>query len=408
MICLARHRLPIHIRFFSSFPYLLNRLAPQSSNASKKPKLGGSPAIYPHTNVKPPNDFSATKFRHWIELTEPSNHSFSIMSYNLLSQHYVWKEVFGSLDKRFLDWPHYRFPLINEVIRQLPCDIMCFQELECLVYKNQWCDNYPLEDYELVYIQKPNPAYWGTKPSEFMDGVGIFINTKRFKLVSLHGVNFGKYVTANPEKFDITKDIEARLVPRNTVAAILHLQDKLSGENVFVSNTHLYWLPLYNDVKVMQTKILLNALDRLISSTRVKNPRVIMCGDFNSTPELLVFRLLKEGFVSMDDTKDFTDYDYGSQVDGESLANRQIINPFSLAPVYGPLLNDSNNEKLEFTSYTKRFPLILDHIWCSTEGLRVNSLLGKVDSNYCENAAGFPDNYFPSDHIPLISKISYE
>lgn len=400
-------------RFSASPSILLSHRASLSISAARYKKIktdskkDESPAMYPHTKAKPPKDFSATKFRQWITYHDELPSSISVMSYNLLSQHYVWKQVFGSLDKRFLDWSHYRFPLINEVIRQLPCDIMCFQELECSVYKKDWQENFPLSNYDSVYAQKPNPAYWGSKPSEYMDGVGVFVNKDRFKLISHRGINFGKYVAANADRFDWTLDVESRLVPRNTVAVLLHLHDKITNENVFVANTHLYWLPLYNDVKVLQTKILLNALHRFIDSTRAKNPRIVMCGDFNSTPDSLVFRLLSQGKVDIAASPEFSKFEYGSQVDGESIADKIITNPLSLAPAYGPLLGEDTTNKLDFTSYTKRFPLVLDHIWCSSNDLKVEKLLGKVDSDYCERVAGFPDNYFPSDHIPLISKFSY-
>ncbi|EEQ37184.1 Endonuclease/Exonuclease/phosphatase family protein [Clavispora lusitaniae] len=365
-----------------------------------------TPSIYPHSHIKPPPNFDATKFRQWIELSPKNgNPSISIMTFNLLSQHYVWKKVFGDLDQNYLDWTHYRFPLINQTISQFQCDIMCFQELECSVYENSWKSNFPLKNYSSVYMRKPNPKYWGTKPSEFMDGVGVFVNSERFDVVDYYPINYGNYVSEHPDRFDLTDDVVSRVIPRNTVALILKLWDKQAEKTVYVTNTHLYWSPKFNDVKLIQTKILLNELARLIGEE--ENPCIIMCGDYNSTPNSLVFKLLKDGKVKVDTAEEFADFDYGHKIDGEPLDNEFVKSPFDLTPAYGPLLKDGSPHKLDFTSYSKNLTEVLDHIWFSSATFEANRVLGKVEGDYSAQASGFPDRQFPSDHIPLVSEISY-
>lgn len=367
-----------------------------------------SPSIYPHTSVKPPADFDATKYRQWIEFMKSGNPRVLVMSFNLLSQHYVWKQVFGYLDQEYLDWAHYRFPLINETVAQLKCDIMCFQELECLVYNNVWTKNFPIPGYKLIYVKKPNPAYWGNKPSEFMDGVGIFVNINRFDILDHREVNFGHYISENSERFDMTDDLMTRIVPRNTVAVMLRLKDKQTNKIVYVANTHLYWLPKFNDVKVIQTKILLNALNRFIKDNDMDlDPYVIMCGDLNSTPDLLVYRLLDKGAVNIKTTNEFRGFNYGEQLDGELLVESTVTSPLHLAPAYGQLLQPNFAGKLDFTSYTKSLTAVLDHIWFSSSRFLVSRVLGKVEKDYSQKARGFPDKYFPSDHIPLVSELVY-
>lgn len=381
------------------------RLVPYSS-LPKSPIP--SPPIYPHTKAKPPPDFDATRFRQWIQFPTSDNPRVLVMSFNLLSQHYVWKQVFGYLDQEYLDWAHYRFPLINETIAQFKCDIMCFQELEYRVYSNSWTHHFPLANYKLFYMRKPNPGYWGNKPSEFMDGVGIFVNTDRFEVLNHGEINFGHYISENADKFDMTEDLATRIVPRNTVAVMLKLKDKETGKIVYVTNTHLYWLPKFNDVKLIQTKILLNALERFMDKTDVgEDPYVIMCGDFNSTPDLLVYKLLDTGKVDIHTSKEFRGFNYGKQLDGELLTNDTVASQFHLSPAYGPLLRANYNDKLDFTSYTKSLTAVLDHIWYSSSRFTVSKVLGKVERNYSEHALGFPDKQFPSDHIPLVSELVY-
>lgn len=394
---------------------LLQRVVVRKFSITLPKPVGGllktpvpSPAIYPHTNIKPPKDFDASRFRQWVVFQNSSKPRILVMSFNLLCQHYVWKKVYECMDQKYLDWAHYRFPLINETIAQFKCDIMCFQELECLVYTNSWAKHFPVPNYRLFYKRKPNPAYWGNKPSEFMDGVGIFVNEKRFDFLDYREINFSHYVSENSDRFDMTDDLKSRLVPRNTVAVMLKLKDKQTGAVVYVSNTHLYWLPKFNDVKLLQTKILLNALDRFIKETSTEpDPHVIMCGDFNSTPDLMVYNLLDKGAVDISTSSEFQGIDYGDHLDGEALKNHKVTSPFHLAPAYGALLDTSTDEKLDFTTYTKDYTAILDHIWYSSSRFQVSRVLGKVEQNYSLVAQGFPDKQFPSDHIPLVSDLVY-
>ena len=77
------------------------------------------------------DNYDAMKYRHWVnanedQLTDDSN-KISIMTYNLLSRHYIWKGVYDHNDRKYLDWDTHRFPLINKTIKQFSCDIMCFQ-----------------------------------------------------------------------------------------------------------------------------------------------------------------------------------------------------------------------------------------------------------------------------------------
>lgn len=367
-----------------------------------------NPSIYPHTLAQLPRDFDATKYRKWIEFGTLAKPKVSVMSFNLLSQHYVWQKVFGDLDQEYLDWPHYRFPLINETIEQFSSDIMCFQELESLVYHNAWQNKFPLKNYVLFYVRKPNPRYWGNKPPEFMDGVGIFINSDRFEVLDHRNFNFSRYIANNEKRFDITQDVSARVLPRNTVALFLKLRDKITDKIIYVTNTHLYWLPQFNDVKLIQAKLLLNELARMVDDDGedMGNARIIMCGDYNSTPELLVYKLFANRKLDVQHRAEFEGFDYGHLFDGEPVLTI-VKNPFALSPAYGPLLNEDNAENLEFTSFTKDLTEVLDHIWYSSKNFQVCKVLGKVEKAYCERARGFPDKNFPSDHIPLVTEFAY-
>jgi CCR4-NOT transcription complex subunit 6 len=56
-----------------------------------------------------------------------------------------------------------------------------------------------------------------------------------------------------------------------------------------VANTHIFWDPEYADVKLWQTWILLQELEKLVLH---RNLPLLLCGDFNSTTDSSVYELL--------------------------------------------------------------------------------------------------------------------
>ncbi|RCK63411.1 Glucose-repressible alcohol dehydrogenase transcriptional effector [Candida viswanathii] len=339
--------------------------------------------------------YDATRYRKWVSIS-PKKSDLSIMSFNLLSRHYTWH--LRSVDKKYLDWATYRFPLINQTISQLQSDIMCLQEVEYLVYKLYWSHNFPNANYTSHYAKKTLPDSWGM-PLDYIDGVAVFVNTQKFDVLDKKEIHFANHISSHKDEFELTEDLQKRMLPRNTVALIVKLYDKVAHKTVYVANTHLYWSPQYNDVKTLQMKLLLNELNKWITE---EDAYVLLAGDLNSTLHSSVIRILSSTGVNVSDCWAFRDYDYGSDncfVSG----NGDIKNPFDFQNVYAPLI-DSNT--LKFTSHTTGYTGVLDHIFASKIKFEVTKLLGGVDKNYAA-PNGFPDAQFPSDHIPIAAEISY-
>ncbi|EGW32299.1 glucose-repressible alcohol dehydrogenase transcriptional effector [Spathaspora passalidarum NRRL Y-27907] len=355
-----------------------------------------------------PDNYDATKYRRWVRLgpsPADSKNKISVMSYNLLSRHYTWHEVFGYLEQQYLDWPNYRFPLINMTISQFKCDIMCFQEMEYYVYDKYWSKNFPDSNYKSFFVKKSLPGYWGGKSNDFIDGVGVFVNTKRFDVVETKEINFGEHVLENKSQYQMTEDLIARLIPRNTVALILKLHDKIADKTVYVANTHLYWSPQYNDVKALQTKLLLNELRDYVDGNDLTKAHIIVMGDLNSNLKSDVFKLLSTDGIDVKESPEFSGHDYG--VNNPLIDENGIIdNPFEFANIYDCLIK---TEKLNFTSYTSSLTDVLDHIFITKNGFDIVKVLSEVDEKYCSNCPikGFPNKQFPSDHIPLVAEINY-
>jgi CCR4-NOT transcription complex subunit 6 len=225
-------------------------------------------------------------------------------------------------------------------------------------------------------------------------------------------------------------DIFNRVMPRDDIAVIAFLENRVTGSRLIVGNVHVFWNPLFTDVKMVQVAILLESITRLANkwaklpactdkvlyrfangddeegnpipdSTQTLGPSLeysdaaqiplILCGDFNSTPTSGVYEFITSGNMS-NQHEDLGSRNYGN------LTRNGVSHPFSLKSSYSPI------GELKFTNYTPNFTGVLDYIWYSTSTLQVVELLGDIDPEYLKRVPGFPNYHFPSDHVALFAR----
>merc|ERR1712228_627640 len=62
---------------------------------------------------------------------------------------------------------------------------------------------------------------------------------------------------------------------------------------ISIANTHVYWDPQFTDVKIWQSWILCEEIQRALG----RELPLILCGDFNSEPKSAVYEYLTKGRV---------------------------------------------------------------------------------------------------------------
>jgi hypothetical protein len=161
--------------------------------------------------------------------------------------------------------------------------------------------------FECRYIQRPNKH----------DGCLIAYSKRKYSLVACEEVNFDDLT----EKFH-EMDIQRQSFRRHNVGLIVCLkgcQENPCDRYLIASTAHLYWNPVYPEVKSGQSKYLLDRIAffqtklnlRCSSCSEGKNSSscsssithpcpIILGGDFNSTPESEQYHLLTsyQPFVS--------------------------------------------------------------------------------------------------------------
>ncbi|TPX34773.1 hypothetical protein SeMB42_g07276 [Synchytrium endobioticum] len=347
--------------------------------------------------------------REWIYLEEDSPagvgpaDTFTLLCYNTLCEKYASSSSYGYTPSWALNWEYRKEILLQEILTY-NADIVCLQEVEMAQYEEYFRDQLQQHgDYESVFWPKSRARTMSEYERRGVDGCATFYKASKFSLVEKHLIEFQQIAMQRPE-FRKTEDILNRVMIKDNIAVITLLELKETGSRVLVTNAHLHWDPTYRDVKLVQTAMLMDELQRVVNiyaalpsrhpghQQLASNPSrmpVVIAGDFNSLPNSGVYEFLSSAHVSQGHV-DFGSYIYGPYT-SEGLTHRM-----SLKSAYAHI------GELDFTNFTPTFKGVIDYIWYTTSTLVITGLLSNIDRDYSRNVVGFPNWHHPSDHIPLV------
>lgn len=397
----------------NALPYSL--VKSEHTASLKTEKTSSSPVMRNKSILNGPNTNNRIlRHRHLVDLNPVKNinKTVTISSYNILCRHYLWESVYNYLPIEYTSW-NYRFDRLNKTFIDLSklSDVMCFQEMEYKIYKDYWKKIFEDRNYDSIFQKKPKPDYW-KKTSTMMDGVSIFYNKDKFELLNYEHINFANHFK-HSSIIEQTLDTQTRLNVRNTVAIIAVLRHKFTNEIIFASNTHLYWSPKHDDVKLMQTYLLTNLVKKAVMrfykiseeelNQRIlenKGPNIVMVGDFNSTPDSMVYKFMSKGFINKLNEPSFPQ-NYGSKVN--SLINN------NLGKFKSPYKDLYSAGIFKKTTYTPKFKEVIDYMWFAdcNKNFKFTKVLGDIDQDYLSDYKGFPNVDFPSDHIAILSQFEF-
>ncbi|SCU90897.1 LADA_0F07008g1_1 [Lachancea dasiensis] len=342
---------------------------------------------------------------------QPTNKaSITFMTYNILSPHYMWPQVYTYVPEKYKDWSYRHKLLERELLNLYRADIMCVQELTGKDYENFWKPRFQRKlNYGSSFIAKTPPKYW-TRSQDEMDGVGIFYNLAKFEHISTASIYLNDLVGLfNLSELNYLKTTQITLTDgagevvgkdsllnvlhgRNQVSLFVSLMHKESRTLFVVINTHLYWK--YDEVKLCQCLTIMRKLHRVIKQllmgregatySRVK---ILFAGDLNSPPDSPVIKFLKG--------------------EGVQRSNLSLINPLR------PYLNhyiyqDTSAQLFQHTCYSGKLKGIFDYIWYHDCDFRLKKILSGTEvSQELEllKEFGLPNKDHPSDHIPVLTEL---
>ncbi|KAJ1537262.1 Glucose-repressible alcohol dehydrogenase transcriptional effector [Nowakowskiella sp. JEL0078] len=396
--------------------------------------------------------------REWIplegELPSGNNQAdvFTVFCYNTLCEKYATPQAYGYTPSWALAWDYRKENLLNEINAYNP-DICCLQEVEWGQYEDFFRENLHQQDYDSVYFPKSRARTMSEYERRSVDGCVIFFKTTKFTLIEKDVLEFQQIAMSKPE-FRKSEEVLNRVMMKDNIAVVTLLENKETHERILVANAHLHWDPQYKDVKLVQTAMLVDELQKLADTyaslplTKIAKQKqaildlesvpslpVMLCGDFNSLPNSGVYEYLSNATVP-NDHEDFLGYQYAalswagpsrtknqyresSDSDGEQANERNLMSTgrrnsnSSVVSVGGGAFTHrlqlksaySHVNELDLTNLTPRFKGVIDYIWYSASSLEITGLLGGLDREYVQKVVGFPNWHFASDHIPLFASI---
>ena len=234
----------------------------------------------------------------------------------------------------------------------------------------------------------------------------------RYQLVEKQLIEFSA-VAMQRQDFKKTDDMFNRVLGKGHLAIVCLMENKETGTRFIIANTHTEWNQAFRDVKLVQTALLIDEIEKVAhnfakypppppksaddSSAPSRPPPhysdgtkipLIVCGDFNSVPDSGVYEFLSNGSVPPDHA-DFMSHKYGKYT-SEGLRHK-----LGLKSAY------AGTNELTLTNYSSTFHGVIDYIWYSTNNIAVNAVLGGVDKSYLDKVVGFPNAHFPSEYVPF-------
>ncbi|KAK9172929.1 Endonuclease/exonuclease/phosphatase [Cryptosporidium meleagridis] len=192
---------------------------------------------------------------------------------------------------------------------------------------------------------------------------------------------------------------------------------------VIIANTHIVANPEANDVKIWQAQTLVSVLEEYLHDCYRRQPvlpGLIICGDFNSTPDSALYRLLATGTCEKTH-KDLAMDRYGLLSDLQLGHSMRLRSAYSMAKAlvegHNPNMLVSSTESLEpvFTNYTPNYLGCLDYVFYTDERLRLGGVLELLDEEALIREAAalqlpdwsLPNPQRPSDHLPLLTEFEW-
>lgn len=335
---------------------------------------------------------------------------FRIVTYNILAEIYATKQQYPYCDLWALSW-EFRFQnILREVLDACP-DVICLQEVQADHYETHLYNALSENGFEGVYKQKTR-ASMGMAGK--VDGCALFWRRSKFHLVESYSIEFNELAQRqatqvlgmNPRSDEcmaylnrLSKDNVAQLVVLELAQPALSSRSNRDPINqVCIANTHLYSNKDFPDVKLWQSWQLLQELETFVMS-RGTNLPLMICGDFNSTPDTAVYDLLSRQAVhpghpdvNMNNNDDST-----PSILPDAMS---ISHSFQLGSVYNTVIG----EEPHATNFTACFKGVLDYMWYSAQNLRPLSAAPIPDKSVLtKHGEALPSTQYSSDHVMLIS-----
>ena len=211
----------------------------------------------------------------------------TLVSYNMLAQHLIRRELFSYCDKDTLRLHHRRQQLTAELLSYSP-DIFALQEVDADLYH---------QHYEAVLGSYGYDGRFGAAKHKG-HGCALFFKRDVFDVADyqlLHYADMAKEYDDEPTQNELNRANVAQILTLtlkgqpNTAAASTGTATTpapLTPLGLIVTNTHLFWHPAHRYVRLRQCERLLS---RTHAVAQLHKLPALLAGDWNLTPSTHIY-----------------------------------------------------------------------------------------------------------------------
>jgi CCR4-NOT transcription complex subunit 6 len=338
-----------------------------------------------------------------IKTLNTSKHCIRIVSYNVLAPITIHKGFSDEVKDNYTDdytkytpikylkWD-YRFNKILEELNMYKPDIICLQEVQYDNYYSHMNEEFNKLGYFSVLVQN----ICKIKCLDKKYGVCILYKKNRFRLIETGSLNFLKLVKKHLKETNQTEFSE-RMIGRSFGGLWMHLYDTQLNTYFYISSIHFMSDPKYPDIKNLQGYLMLKELNKLTNNNKIP---LIICGDFNSTPDSVVYNSITTGKSSNL---------FDTDVDNREI---ELSRPFIETPeIYTKYPLTSAYKKIfgveqENSFYVANFRHTLDYTFVNDK-VTVLAALKQLDKDKLKEFEQLPTKQIPSDHFIQMTDVVF-
>lgn len=231
-----------------------------------------------------------------------SEKNFTLVSWNILADCLLSPDFYASAQRECPRWCvvwEYRKRSLLRHLLAFDADVLCLQEVDKKHFESFWQSEMKGRGYE---------GFYGG-PSDY--GEAIFFRSSRFQLAAhtsaVTRINLDKLVVDSVSsrlKGEMHADFNSLLTSREAlVLNLIPVKENSAKMGIWICTTHLWTSKTrgWEFIRLLQLEALLSSLHSLIEkfSENGEFPRLVVCGDFNSSPKSCVCDFIETGQMSL-------------------------------------------------------------------------------------------------------------
>jgi len=367
--------------------------------SSCKSKVGPEVEAISKNDIQAGPGICPFETRHLFTENRLEGSAIRVASYNILADYYCDSDY-----TRTVLFPYcpayalaidYRKQLFLKEILGYNTDLLCMQEVDFKIFDLDLVPFLSEQGMDGIHNKK------GTTP----EGLACFYKRDRFEIVEQHALNISEAAKTHPaceglwQKLQNNEKLIERISDRATTLQFLILRSKdVANKFIAVANTHLYFHPDADHVRLLQIGFSMILVEDLIKKFKESDPEkhqdlgLLFFGDFNSVPECGIFKLMTEKFVP----DNFIDWCSNKE---EAVTNVTLSQPFNMQSACGCP---------PYTNYTDGFKACLDYCFYQTEKFNVTNVVELPAESELGAHIAIPSVVFPSDHVAIIAELEFK